>query len=60
MTNQFKAGDVVQLKSGGPEMTVTDVGIEEFSKKMMVWCMWFEKTKQLSGSFPVEAVDKKR
>ncbi|MGZ9568755.1 YodC family protein [Alcaligenes nematophilus] len=33
----FQVGDVVQLKSGGPEMTVIDKGLDG-SK---VECMWF-------------------
>ncbi len=31
----FQIGDVVMLKSGGPEMTVS------FTKGDEVWCMWF-------------------
>ena len=59
MANQFKPGDVVQLRSGGPEMTVTDVGLDDF-KKEMVWCVWFVKTKQESGSFVPDALAKVR
>ncbi len=33
----FKVGDVVQLKSGGPEMTVIDKSQEGGNVK----CMWF-------------------
>ncbi|MBX6965981.1 DUF2158 domain-containing protein [Alcaligenes faecalis] len=33
----FKVGDVVQLKSGGPEMTVIDKSQEGSDVK----CMWF-------------------
>jgi uncharacterized protein YodC (DUF2158 family) len=33
----FEPGDVVQLKSGGPPMTVEQVGNEAVS------CSWFEK-----------------
>ncbi len=32
----FKVGDVVQLKSGGPKMTVT---AEQAGGKL--WCIWF-------------------
>lgn len=43
----FNKGDVVQLKSGGPKMTVQDTG--DFSgygagPKEGVRCVWFEKT----------------
>ena len=50
----------MQLKSGGPEMTVTEVGIADIDKKETVWCVWFDKTEQKAGSFPVVAVNKVR
>ncbi len=34
---KFQKGDVVQLKSGGPEMTVVEV-----DEKGRVTCTWFE------------------
>ena len=34
---EFKVGDVVQLKSGGPLMTVNKVGSGE------IGCQWFDK-----------------
>lgn len=34
---QFQTGDVVQLKSGGPKMTVSTL------KDGEVWCVWFDK-----------------
>lgn len=50
---QFKVGDVVRLKSGGPAMTVTGT-----SDTGWVICHWFvdEKSKAESGSFPPEAL----
>lgn len=54
MSDQFKAGDVVQLKSGGPKMTITSVG--DNYGTMTAWCAWFEGTKQQTGHFPVEAI----
>ena len=41
----FQPGDVVQLKSGGPRMTVENVTGDE------VECVWFEKNKQEYGTF---------
>jgi uncharacterized protein YodC (DUF2158 family) len=35
----FKIGDVVQLKSGGPQMTVKDLGNEH--QPNQVACVWF-------------------
>jgi uncharacterized protein YodC (DUF2158 family) len=37
----FKPGDVVRLKSGGPRMTVEQVGKTQFGDDG-VWCVWFE------------------
>jgi uncharacterized protein YodC (DUF2158 family) len=37
---QFKVGEVVQLKSGGPKMTVQNIQGNE------VWCTWFDEQKK--------------
>lgn len=42
MSEEFKPGDVVRLKSGGPKMTVTEVGEE-------VYCEWFDDKKEPQG-----------
>lgn len=48
---QFKIGDVVQLKSGGPRMTVAEIyGDGDLG------CVWFVGTKQEAGTFPPEAL----
>jgi uncharacterized protein YodC (DUF2158 family) len=39
---EFQPGDLVQLKSGGPLMTVEQVG-ELTIGGQGVWCVWFEK-----------------
>jgi uncharacterized protein YodC (DUF2158 family) len=46
----FSIGDVVQLKSGGPLMTVTDVGAG-MDGTPMIDCVWFDKTEQKYGTF---------
>ena len=56
----FKAGDVVQLKSGGQLMTVTEVSVgysystqpEEYQRVSVVWCnknkdLCFEDLKEI-------------
>ncbi len=44
----MKVGDVVQLKSGGPLMTVSDIEDED------VYCNWFDKNDKLvSSSFRI-------
>jgi uncharacterized protein YodC (DUF2158 family) len=40
---QWNVGDVVQLKSGGPRMTVEEVHEHE------IWCKWFNDKKELKG-----------
>ncbi len=40
---EFAPGDVVQLKSGGPLMTVEQVGKDSMTNEDSVWCVWFEK-----------------
>ena len=59
MSTTFKIGDIVRLKSGGPDMTVTSVGQRhEESSQISAWCTWFpapdsRKTEVL----PIEALD---
>jgi uncharacterized protein YodC (DUF2158 family) len=49
-----KVGDVVQLKSGGPRMTVTDTKppftryVDETDTRIV--CGWFTKTQEYIGS----------
>ncbi|WP_414561208.1 YodC family protein [Ralstonia wenshanensis] len=53
MATQFKVGDIVQLKSGGPIMTVRSLptaGHNAYS------CQWFAGKKLESGSFPLESL----
>jgi uncharacterized protein YodC (DUF2158 family) len=47
----IKAGDVVQLKSGGPTMTVNFV--ENSSGTEEAACSWFINNKKESSRFPV-------
>lgn len=47
MAETFTVGDVVQLKSGGPSMTVAKVN----EPPGTVWCQWFEDKKKESGTF---------
>lgn len=39
----FEAGELVRLKSGGPVMTVEQVGEKSYSNEPLVWCVWFER-----------------
>ena len=40
---EFKPGDVVLLKSGGPMMTVESVGERAMMGGQAIFCVWFEK-----------------
>ena len=48
MADEFKPGDVVVLKSGGPDMTVEK--ISTFNGDVV--CQWFGGRKLEKGSFP--------
>ena len=50
--SNIQAGDVVQLKSGGPYMTVA--GIEEGE----AYCEWFEGKKNAGAKFPLTSLVK--
>lgn len=39
----FQPGDVVQLKSGGPAMTIEWVAEDEITKAETAACTWFEQ-----------------
>jgi uncharacterized protein YodC (DUF2158 family) len=54
---EFVKGDTVRLKSGGPFMTVTNIG--ERHGEPAVWCMWFDqKNNRMEDTFPPEALEK--
>jgi uncharacterized protein YodC (DUF2158 family) len=51
MANAFKVGDVVELKSGSPDMTVT-----ELKDNGDLVCRWFAGGKAQEDVFPPDAV----
>ena len=48
----FKPGDVVILKSGGPMMTVAD------ATNGIILCVWIEKNKTFREPFPAIVLEK--
>lgn len=55
MTDKIKKGDVVKLKSGGPAMTVYDVGNHLGTES--AFCTWFENKTKHDDAFPLEILD---
>jgi uncharacterized protein YodC (DUF2158 family) len=51
---KFVVGDIVKLKSGGPEMTVHS--LPEVPNRSYR-CQWFAGKKLESGSFPPESLE---
>ena len=54
MADEIKPGDVVQLKSGGPKMTVGNV--TSLKGVPHAHCEWFIEAKQQHGSFPLTSL----
>jgi uncharacterized protein YodC (DUF2158 family) len=48
MANAFKVGDIVKLKSGGPEMTIEALPNQHYDYS----CQWFAGKKLERGHFP--------
>lgn len=49
----FNVGDTVQLKSGGPVMTVVSV-----NENNMCRCSWFKDEEVKESAFPADALEK--
>ena len=54
--SQIRVGDVVQLKSGGPHMTVST--IDNYAEYMGATCIWFKSTEKQSATFPLDTLAK--
>lgn len=52
----FKKGDVVQLKSGGPAMTVCQIGTQYDSTGVV--CQFFDGSKKMEEIFDPETLSK--
>lgn len=59
MEHGFKAGDVVQLKSGGPKMTIKGIGKYGLgAKEDSALCVWFEKNTHKEALFDLATLTK--
>jgi uncharacterized protein YodC (DUF2158 family) len=70
MTQKFKTGDVVKLKSGGPDMTISgyqsvlNLGAlmgrksdEEIGESQVTKCTWFDGKKPMGNSYHEDLLD---
>lgn len=55
--DEFKAGDTVRLKSGGPLMTILNIG-KDGSGGAAIFVVWFDKGDEKRSSFPPSAIEK--
>jgi uncharacterized protein YodC (DUF2158 family) len=53
--NEIKPGNVVQLKSGGPKMTVSAV-YRNADGVPSAYCAWFDGEKAQQQSFPITSL----
>ena len=54
---EFKPGDVVKLKSGGPKMTIKKIGPNNLENaKDDASCVWFEGNQLKDSRFPLETL----
>lgn len=56
VTEAFKPGDIVHLKSGGPSMTVCTVMQVNDARGPVLDCAWFEGRKEKRSSFFAVAI----
>jgi uncharacterized protein YodC (DUF2158 family) len=57
---ELQIGDIVQLKSGGPKMTVHEPSATRVGPRSagLVCCQWFAGSKLEEGFFPANALNK--
>lgn len=56
-TKKLKVGDIVKLKSGGPDMTIQKVLDEDYDDSEGLRCQWFAGKKLENGWFPISSVE---
>ncbi len=57
MPTKYEVGDIVQLKSGGPQMTVKKI-TDKFMDDEPINCQWFSGSKLQDGWFNAESLVK--
>ena len=53
MADKYSKGDVVELKSGGPAMTIVS---EAEGNSMIYTCVWFKGASREQGRFPEDSL----
>jgi uncharacterized protein YodC (DUF2158 family) len=56
VNDQLKPGDVVQLKSGGPKMTIDSIGYGTGGDKAK--CIWFDNNDRKDALFKLDSLVK--
>jgi len=54
--DEFKVGMIVQLKSGGPKMTVAETETDSPAMIDKIKCQWFSGSKLEEGWFPPKSL----
>jgi uncharacterized protein YodC (DUF2158 family) len=52
----FQIGDIVQLKSGSPLMTVDNIDVGQ-GPHVMISCVWFENAERKEGQFKADTLE---
>lgn len=59
MADQLAVGDVVELKSGGPQMTIENIGKYGMAATHdQAKCVWFDGKKRVSELFELASLKK--
>ena len=57
MADEFKPGDTVKIKSGGPIMTVDWAGPDSLTNDPTVVCVWIVDGKKTTDKFPPHTLE---
>ena len=55
--SEFKKGDVVKLKSGGPDMTIEEIAIFGYDTKIKAKCQWFVNDELKGSLFTLDSLE---
>jgi uncharacterized protein YodC (DUF2158 family) len=59
IVDQFKEGDIVRQKSGGPKMTIDYLGVHRMGgDEIQALCSWFDGAKKQNDWFKLHSIKK--